>query len=155
MFSSLTKGRYTNEHTEHTEIGSSKTATRKQPCHTASSKLLLKLDEQIALAAAKTAGTVYTAMRSKRVKGANGNVSVTQQPKRVKAWFWTVDGGKVCVAVKYGNKVVELARGRTAVETTAAELAATLAVLRKAVESGEIDAQIEAVSAGVRRGFKR
>ena len=118
-------------------------------------KLLLKLDEQIALAAAKTAGTVYTAMRSKRVKDANGNVSVTQQPKRVKAWFWAVDGGKVCVAVKYGNKVVELAKGRTAVETTAGELTATLAVLRKAVESGEIDAQIEAVSAGVRRGFKR
>ena len=40
-------------------------------------------------------------------------------------------------------------------ETTAAELTATLAVLRKAVESGEIDAQIEAVSAGVRRGFNR
>ena len=118
-------------------------------------KLLAKLDEQIALAAAKAAGTVYTAMRSKRVKDANGNVSVTQQPKRLKGWFWTVDGGKVCVAVKYGNKVVELAKGRTAVETTAAELTATLAVLRKAVESGEIDAQIEAVSAGVRRGFKR
>ena len=118
-------------------------------------KLLAKLDEQIALAAAKAAGTVYTAMRSKRVKDANGNVSVTQQPKRLKAWFWAVDGGKVCVAVKYGNKVVELAKGRTAVETTAAELTATLAVLRKALESGEIDAQIEAVSAGVRRGFKR
>ena len=118
-------------------------------------KLLAKLDEQIALAAAKAAGTVYTAMRSKRVKDANGNVSVVQQPKRVKAWFWTVEGGKVCVAVKYGNKVVELAKGRTAVETTAAELTATLAVLRKAVESGEIDAQMEAVSAGVRKGFKR
>ena len=58
-------------------------------------------------------------------------------------------------AGEYGNKVVELAKGRTAVETTAAELAATFAVLRKAVESGEIDAQIEAVSAVVRRGFKR
>ena len=118
-------------------------------------KLLLKLDEQIALAAAKAAGTVYTAMRSKRVKDEAGNVSVVQQPKRVKAWFWAVDGGKVCVAVKYGNKVVELAKGRTAVETTAAELTATLAVLRKAVESGEIDTQIEAVSAVVRKGFKR
>ena len=61
----------------------------------------------------------------------------------------------MCVAVKYGNKVVELAKGRTAVETTAAELSATLAVLRKVVDSGEIDAQIEAASAGVRRGFKR
>ena len=118
-------------------------------------KLLAKLDEQIALAAAKAAGTVYTAMRSKRVKDEAGNVTIVQQPKRLKAWFWAVDGGKVCVAVKYGNKVVELAKGRTAVETTAAELTATLAVLRKAVDSGEIDAQIEAASAGVRRGFKR
>ena len=118
-------------------------------------KLLAKLDEQIALAAAKAAGTVYTAMRSKRVKDANGNVSVVQQPKRLKAWFWAVDGGKVCVAVKYGNKVVELAKGRTAVETTAAELGAVLATVKKAVEAGELDAQIEAVSAGVRKGFKR
>ena len=118
-------------------------------------KLLAKLDEQIALAAAKAAGTVYTAMQSKRVKDEAGNVTIVQQPKRLKAWFWAVDGGKVCVAVKYGNKVVELAKGRTAVETTAAELTATLAVLRKAVDSGEIDAQIEAASAGVRRGFKR
>ncbi len=118
-------------------------------------KLLAKLDEQIALAAAKAAGTVYTAMRSKRVKDDAGNVTVVQQPKRLKAWFWAVDGGKVCVAVKYGNKVVELAKGRTAVETTAAELTATLAVLRKAVETGEIDAQIEAVSACVRKAFRQ
>ena len=40
-------------------------------------------------------------------------------------------------------------------DTCSACVTATLAVLRKAVESGEIDAQIEAVSAGVRRGFKR
>ena len=59
------------------------------------------------------------------------------------------------MVVECNNKVIELVKGRTAVETTAAELTATLAVLRKAVESGEIDAQIEAVSAGVRRGFKR
>ena len=40
-------------------------------------------------------------------------------------------------------------------DTCSACVTVTLAVLRKAVESGEIDAQIEAVSAGVRRGFKR
>ena len=118
-------------------------------------KLLAKLDEQIALAAAKAAGTVYTAMRSKRVKDDAGNVSVVQQPKRVKAWFWAVDGGKVCVAVKYGNKVVELAKGKTAVETNAIELEGVLITLKKVVEGGELDTQIEAVSAGVRRGFKR
>ena len=117
-------------------------------------KLLAKLDEQIALAAAKAAGTVYTAMRSRRVKDAAGNVSVVQQPKRLKAWFWAVDGGKVCVAMKYGNTVVELAKGRTAVETTEGGCGGVLIALRKAVEAGELDAQIEAVSLGVRRRFK-
>ena len=118
-------------------------------------KLLAKLDEQIALAAAKAAGTVYTAMRSKRVKDAAGNVSVVQQPKRLKAWFWAVDGGKVCVVLRYGNKVMELAKGKTAVETNAIELEGVLIMLKKVVEGGELDTQIEAVSAGVRRGFKR
>jgi hypothetical protein len=118
-------------------------------------KLVSKLDEQIALAKAVQEGGNYTPMRAKRVKDAAGNVSVVQVPKRVKAWYWAVEGGKVCVAVRYGGKQLELSKGKTAVETTAAELTATLAVLRKAVESGEIDAQIEAVSAGVRRGFKK
>jgi hypothetical protein len=118
-------------------------------------KLIAKLDEQIALAKAKQTGTEYVPMRSKRIKDAEGNVSVVQQPKRLKAWFWAVDGGRVCVAVRYGNKVIELSKGKTAVETTAAELGSVLAVVRKAVEAGELDAQIEAASAGVRRGFKR
>ena len=118
-------------------------------------KLLAKLDEQIALAAAKAAGTVYTAMRSKRVKDEAGNVTVVQQPKRVKAWFWAVDGGKVCVVLRYGNKVIELAKGKTAVETNAIELEGVLITLKKVVEGGELDMQIEAVSVGVRRGFKR
>ena len=118
-------------------------------------KLLAKLDEQIALAAAKKNGTEYVPMRSKRVKDDAGNVSVVQQPKRVKAWFWGVEGGKVCVAVRYGNKVIELAKGKSAVETTAGELAAVLNTIKKAVEQGELDVQIEAVSAGVRKGFKK
>jgi len=118
-------------------------------------KLLVKLDEQIALAAAKAAGTVYTAVRSKRVKDSAGNVSVVQQPKRLKAWFWAVDGGKVCVVLRYGNKVIELAKGKTAVETNAIELEGVLTTLKKVVDGGELDMQIEAVSAGVRRGFKR
>lgn len=118
-------------------------------------KLIAKLDEQIALAKAKQSGTEYVPMRSKRIKDAEGNVSVVQQPKRLKAWFWAVDGGRVCVAVRYGNKVIELGKGKTAVETTASELGSVLAVVKKAVEAGELDTQIEAVSAGVRRGFKR
>ena len=118
-------------------------------------KLITALEEQIALATARQAGTDYVAMRSRRVKDADGNVSVVQQPKRLKAWFWAVDGGKVCVAVRYGNKPIELTKGKTAVETTAGELSGVLATLKKAVEAGELDAQMEAASAGVRKAFKR
>ena len=98
---------------------------------------------------------VNTATRAKWVKDDSGNVSVVQVPKRLKTWFWAVDGGKVCVAVRYGNKAIELARGKTAVETTAGELVSTLGKLRDAVAVGELDAQMEAVSAGVRKNFKR
>ena len=118
-------------------------------------KLITALEEQIALAKARQAGTDYTPMRSRRVKDADGNVSVVQQPKRLKAWFWAVDGGKVCVAVRYGNKPIELTKGKTAVETTAGELGGVLATLKKAVEAGELDTQMEAASAGVRKAFKR
>ncbi len=113
-------------------------------------KLLTKLDEQIALVKAKSEGRDYLPTRSKRVKDDAGNISVVQQPKRVKAWFWAVEGGRVCVALRYGNKVIELGKGKTAVEVAAGEVGAVLATLRKAAEFGELDAQIDAVSAGTR-----
>lgn len=118
-------------------------------------KLVSKLDEQIALAKAVQEGGNFTPMRAKRVKDAEGNISVVQVPKRLKPWFWTADGGKLCVAVRYGNKVLELSKGKTAVETVAEQLVNTLTVLKKAVEAGELDAQVQAVSAGVRKAFKR
>ena len=80
---------------------------------------------------------------------------MVQVPKRVKAWYWAVDGGKVCVAVRYGNRVMELGKGKTAVEVGPAEVVMTLARLRDAVAAGELDAQAEAASVGVRRGGKR
>ncbi len=118
-------------------------------------KLVAKLDEQIALAKAAQAGEQYTPTRTKRVKDAAGNVSVIQAPKRVKAWFWAAEGGKVCVAVRYGSKVLELGKGKTAVEAQPEQLVSTLGKLREAAAAGELDAQVEAASAGVRRGFKR
>jgi len=118
-------------------------------------KLVTKLDEQIALAQARAEGKDYAPTRATRVTDAEGNVTTVQAPKRVKAWTWAVEGGRVCVAVRYGNRVMELAKGKTAVEVAAGEVVATLARLRDAVAAGELDAQAEAASVGVRRGGKR
>ncbi len=118
-------------------------------------KLITKLDEQIELAKAAQTGGSYTPTRAKRVKDAEGNVSVLQVPRRVRAWYWLVDGGKVCVAVRYGGRVLELGKGKTAVESQPDQLVTTLGRLRDAASAGELDAQVEAASAGVRKGFKR
>ena len=118
-------------------------------------KLVTKLDEQIELAKAAQTGGSYTPMRAKRVKDAAGNVSVVQVPRRIKQWYWAVEGGRVCVAVRYGGRVLELTKGKTAVETQPDQLVTTLGRLRDAAAAGELDAQVEAASAGVRRGFKR
>ena len=141
-------------------LGAMKLVAAKQerqtdPVQLRRAKLVAALNEQIALAKARQAGESYTATRAKRVKDDSGNVSVVQVPKRLKTWFWTVDGGKVFVMLRYCNKAMELAKGKTAVETTAGELVSTLGKLRDAVAVGELDAQMEAVSAGVRKGFKR
>ena len=50
--------------------------------------------------------------------------------------------------------VIEIAEGKSAVEVgNASELLPTLELLKKAVESGELDVQIESASIKLREGF--
>jgi len=120
-------------------------------------KLIVKLDEQREMAQAQQEGRNYAPTKVKRVQNSEtGEVRDVTMPKRVKSWSWTAENGKTCVAVRYGSKVLELVKGKTAVEVGSnKELVAVLTTLRKAVEAGELDAQIEAVGAAMRRGFKR
>ncbi len=120
-------------------------------------KVAKRIYEQIALAKAKQDGTLYSPTRLRTVKdeetGLNKTVSV---PKRLKEWWFATDSGKLCVSLRYGAKVIEFAKGKTAVELASEkELVATLEVLKQAVESGELDAQLEAASGAVKSGFKK
>ena len=120
-------------------------------------KLIAKLYEQMEMAKAIDEGRSYAATKRKTTKDAvTGEVREITVPKRVKAWSWVAENGKTCLSVRYGARVLELAKGKTAVEVgSSKELVAVLATLRKAVEAGELDAQIEAVGAAMRKGFKR
>ena len=120
-------------------------------------KVAKRIYEQIELAKSKLEGTTFSPTRLRTVKdaetGLNKTVSV---PKRVKEWWFTSDSGKLCVSLRYGAKVVEIAKGKTAVELAGEkELVATLEILKQAVENGELDAQIEAVAGAVKVGFKK
>ncbi|MBT8584257.1 hypothetical protein G6694_06385 [Polynucleobacter paneuropaeus] len=118
-------------------------------------KLSDKLWEQIQLAEAKSNGGTYAPLKSKRLKDLEGNIKLLEVPKRIKPWWFTAPNGKVCLILRYGSKVLEVAPGKTAIELDKpAELIPTLQKIKTAVEAGELDHLIDAATEAVRMGFK-
>ena len=76
--------------------------------------------------------------------------------KRVKSWAFNADNGKLCVNVRYGARVLDLGKGKTAVELASTkELVATLETISAAVNAGELDAAMEAASTKLRSAFTK
>jgi hypothetical protein len=76
--------------------------------------------------------------------------------KRVKAWWFVAENGKLALSIRYGTKLLELAKGKWAVEVGSdKELVPVLQVLKDAVLAGELDAQIDAASLKLREGFDK
>ena len=118
-------------------------------------KLAGQLDEQMELVRANAAGTTYAPVRVRSVLDkATGLRSSVQHAKRVKQWWFTADTGRVCLQVFYGTRILELAKGKNSIDVgTNAELLTVLETVKKCVELGELDAQIDAASAAVRARF--
>ena len=119
-------------------------------------KVVARLDEQIELAKAKLEGRTYSATRQRRVTDEQtGEKRTVETAKRMREWWWVAaDGKKINIVLKYGAKVIEIAKGKTAIEIASEkELVATLELLRQAVEGGELDAQIEATAGAVKAGL--
>ncbi|NIF55567.1 DUF6641 family protein [Burkholderia sp. Ax-1724] len=118
-------------------------------------RLIAQIWEQTELAKAQQAGTSFAPTKFRSVKNAEtGERRNVEVPKRVRAWWWTAENGRVHMVVKYGAKTLELAKGKQAIEVgTLDELIPTLDTLKTAVTAGELDTQIEAVSGQMRTGF--
>lgn len=117
-------------------------------------KLTRKIDDQIALARAMSTGGTYTTSRYRTVRDEDGGRRSVEVQKRVRPWWFPTDTGKIALSIRYGARVVEIAKGKSAIEVTSGEeLLQALAVVRKAVEAGELDNQIEAASIKLREGF--
>ena len=62
----------------------------------------------------------------------------------------------MCLQVRYGTRVLDLAKGKNSIEVSNAnELIAVLKTLQTAVDAGELDVQIDSASAAVRERFKK
>jgi hypothetical protein len=120
-------------------------------------KLAAKIHEQIELCEAQRSGGVYAPRRLRTVVDRHtGERKTIEAVKRVKEWFWISDTGKINLAVRYGSRVLELAKGKNAIELASGdELIAALQALKTATLAGELDAAIDAASGALRAGFKK
>ncbi len=118
-------------------------------------KLSKRLWEQIQLAKAQHSGTEFAPVRFRSYQDAEtGLRKQVAAPKRVKQWWFTADNGKLMLNVRYGTRLIEFAKGKTAVEIASTEqLVPTLELIKQAVEAGELDAQMDAASVKLREGF--
>ena len=120
-------------------------------------KLLLRLAEQHQMARAQQAGEVFSATKLRLVKDADTGVKKQiLTSKRVKPWWFVCENGKLALGVRYGARLLELGKGKFAIEMGShKELLPTLDLIKTAVQDGELDAAMDTASGRVRAGFAK
>lgn len=110
-------------------------------------KLKLQLAQQRRMAEALEKGESYVPTRTKKVvDSATGEQQTLQVPKRLKAWWWQDAAGKTLLAVKYGARTLELAKGKRGIEVADGELLKVFSTLEQAIDAGELDAALAQLS---------
>ena len=138
------------------KLTTAKKPTQHTPVQQRRNKLVVRLAEQMDLAKAFVAGTEFRSSKMRTIKDkATGDRKQVEVNKRVKAWWFTADNGKLALSVRYGTAVLELGKGKFAVElATEKDLLPTLEIVKTAVLAGELDAAIDAAANRLRDGFK-
>ena len=129
--------------------------TQMPPVQQRRNKMAKRLWEQAELARAQQAGSTFAPTKFRSVKdAATGERKQVETNKRVKAWWFVAENGKLVLSVRYGTKVLELAKGKHAVEVGAEkDLVGVLDVIKAAVLAGELDTAIENAANKLRDGF--
>lgn len=139
-----------------------KLSTSKKPTHIPQivfrrNKLSNKLWEQIQLAKSQLDGTSFVVKKFRSViDKETGLRKQVEVPKRLREWWFMNEQGKMCVSIRYGTQMIELAKGKYSIEVESAQaLIKALETVKQAVESGELDNQITNASINVRRVFDK
>lgn len=138
------------------KLTSAKRSTGISPQVNRRMKLTKKIEDQIALAKALASGGTYTTSRFRTLRDENGGTRSVEIKKKVRPWWFPTESGKIAVNIRYGARAIELAKGKSSIEVTSGDdLIQALVAVRKAVDAGELDLQIETASLKVREGFKK
>jgi len=136
---------------------SAKKPTQLAPIEIRRRKLSSKLWSQIQLANALNNGDSYTEKKFRTFKDRQtGESRSVEVMKRIRQMWFVSENGKVCVQIKYGSKILEFSKGKNAIEVSSGEeLIAALNTLKTAVESGELDSQLNLAADSVKEKFKK
>ena len=120
-------------------------------------KLSNKLWEQICLAKSTFLNQPFDLKKVKRVKNAEtGQTETISVAKRIHPWWFNAEDGSICFSIRYGAKVIELAKGKLSIQVESdLDLISKLELVKEAIEAGELDSQIEQASGALRSNFKK
>ena len=103
-------------------------------------KIIAKIDEQILLGTDSN----YKLTKIKWVRNEDGIERKLEIPKRLRRWWCEQQAGTILLTIRYGNKVIELEKGKNAIELSSiSELEPTLQSIKQAVDNGEFDRLLE------------
>jgi len=136
---------------------SAKKPTQLAPIEIRRRKLSSKLWSQIQLANALNKGESYTEKKFRTLKDRQtGESRSVEILKRIRQMWFVSENGKVCVQIKYGSKILEFSKGKNAIEVNSGEeLITALNTLKTAVESGELDNQLNLAADSVKEKFNK
>ncbi len=110
-------------------------------------KLISKLHDQLQCVQAKIKGEEFIQTKYVSLKKDNGERVELAKQKRLKPWWFTSESGNLTFELKYGNKKLEIVKGKTGIEVNSlSELEKAVEVLKKAVAEGELDDRINSVA---------
>ena len=122
-----------------------KSPERLSPAEQRRIKLVSKLEEQLAMARAEIAGETYSVTKQAWGRDAEGNKVRVTREKKLTAW-WFKDGAGLAMVVRYGAKILELAKGKRALSVPdLAALPGVIETVISAVTAGELDGAIDAL----------
>jgi hypothetical protein len=119
-------------------------------------KLVEQLTEQLKIVEAALGGAAYQRSKAVWITDDAGNRSKAQRPVKLRQW-WTVGAnGAVQFGLRYGAVPLEVKAGMSAVEVTKlADVPLLIKALVQAVDQGELDAAIDAVTTARKSKAKR
>lgn len=119
-------------------------------------KLVEQLKEQLKLVEAALGGAAYQRSKDVWITDDAGNRSKVQRAVKLRQWWTVGTNGAVQFGLRYGAVPLEVKAGMSAVEVSKlADIPLLIKALLQAVDQGELDEAIDAVTAARKRKAKQ